>query len=149
MAVRHVLVPGTPKQIWDVLSDPEAYASWVPGTHDTKAAQGDWPDQGAALRYLVRIGPWDLRGRTVVRISEPPSRLELEAFAGPLGSARIAIRIIEWGEEHSVVVVDEHPLRGVGAKLHTAPADALLHLRHRQMLARLAATVDERTEAQP
>jgi hypothetical protein len=36
------------------------------------------------------------------------------------------------------VIADEHPLQGVGGKLHNVGVEALIQLRHRTMLARLA-----------
>jgi hypothetical protein len=76
-----------------------------------------------------------------VRRCKAPKRLELEAFAGRLGTARIAIELIAWGSG-TLVIVDEHPLQGPGSSLHTAPSEALLHLRHRSMLSRLARAVE-------
>ncbi|MGK4585254.1 SRPBCC family protein [Kitasatospora sp. HPMI-4] len=142
MAVRHVLIKRPPDQVWRVLGDPTRYATWVPGTRRTRPSGGDWPDVDASLHYTLAAGPFRLSGRTVVRICEPLRRLELEAYAGPLGSARIAVELVPWGTD-TVVIVDEHPLRGVGGGLHIAPTDLLLHLRHRRMLARLSRAVEE------
>ncbi|MYS05936.1 SRPBCC family protein, partial [Streptomyces sp. SID6041] len=61
--------------------------------------------------------------------------------SGPLGTARVAIEVRPWGEE-SLVKVDEHPLRGFGGTVHNAAVDALIQLRHRSMLARLADVVE-------
>jgi carbon monoxide dehydrogenase subunit G len=145
MAIRHILVERDSEAVWSVLGDPESFRAWVPGTVRTTAGAGQWPHVGASLTFEVGFGRLSMRGRTVVRISEPPHRLEMEAFLAPLGSARIAVRSIPWGE-HTLVVIDEHPLRGPAAALHTAPMEVLLQLRHRRMLARLAAAV-ERTAA--
>jgi hypothetical protein len=43
--------------------------------------------------------------------------LGLEADGGPLGTARIVLDLSEWGED-TVVVLDEHPLRGPGYQPH-------------------------------
>ncbi|WP_316528411.1 SRPBCC family protein [Kitasatospora brasiliensis] len=142
MAVRHVLIDRPPRDVWQVLADPRRYSRWVPGTSRTEPADGSWPETGAGLRYTVRAGPWELAGHTVVRRCEEPQRLELEAFAGRLGTARIAIELLAWGGG-TLVIVDEHPLRGPGSTLHAAPSEALLHLRHRSMLSRLADTVED------
>lgn len=142
MAVRHILVERPVKAVWSVLGDPTSYAAWVPGTSKSGARSGHWPDVGSTLRYTARLGPIGWRGHTSVRICQAPQRLELEAFAGALGSARIAIEVVPWGE-HAFVVVDEHPLRGAGGRLHSAPLDLLLHLRHRRLLTRLARLVED------
>ncbi|MEU3948797.1 SRPBCC family protein [Streptomyces sp. NPDC029526] len=142
MAVRHRLIKTDPRTVWEVLSDGSRYAEWVVGTATTEPERGRWPELGSAIRYQVRLGPLSLTNRTVVRRCEPGNDLELEAKAGPLGSARIAIALKPWGD-HTLVVVDEHPLRGMGGAVHNTAVEALIQLRHRSMLARLADICEE------
>ncbi|WP_432139475.1 MULTISPECIES: SRPBCC family protein [unclassified Streptomyces] len=137
MAVRHRLVHVGPSTVWDVLADGRRYAEWVVGTSQSRPVRGRWPDTGAAIRYEIRLGPVRLSNETVVRHCEEDVRLELEADAGPLGTARIAIELRPWGE-HCLVIVDEHPLRGAGGLLHNVGFEALILVRHTAMLARLA-----------
>ncbi|MFJ4776290.1 SRPBCC family protein [Streptomyces sp. NPDC088762] len=141
MAVLHRLVHRPPSGVWDVLSDGDRYADWVVGTYDSWEETPQWPREGATLGYTVKLGPLSYEGTTVVRVCEPQHRLELEAVAGKLGSARIAIELIPWGDE-TLVTIDEHPLRGRNGSVHTAAVDAILHLRHRGMLRRLARVVE-------
>ncbi|MEO3749358.1 SRPBCC family protein [Streptomyces sp. B6B3] len=141
MAVRPVLIRRPPAAVWAVLADGDRYADWVVGTHDSRPLEGDWPSVGATLRYVVRVGPWRLGGETVVRVNEPGRRLELEAHSGRLGTARIAIEIRPWGDD-ALVIVDEHPLRGPGGRMHNRSSEALLQLRHRRMLRQLARVVE-------
>ncbi|MDJ0462374.1 SRPBCC family protein [Streptomyces sp. H27-C3] len=141
MAVRHQLIRRTPEAVWEVLADGSRYADWVVGTSRTRPRGSDWPKVGASIEYMVRFGPWKAKGETTVRLSEWPRVLELEADSGPLGTARIAIEIRPWGE-HALVIVDEHPLGGPGGALHNSAVDAVLQLRHRSMLARLAKVVE-------
>ncbi|MBH5333506.1 SRPBCC family protein [Streptomyces pactum] len=143
MAVRHVLVPRTPEQVWSVLCDGNAYREWVVGTAESEELD-DWPAVGSAIRYTVRIGPLRLHNETVVRISEPPRQLQLEARSGPLGSARIAIEVLPWGDD-ALIILDEHPLSGPGGRLHNVALDAVLQIRHRVMLQRLAKLVQRST----
>jgi hypothetical protein len=143
MAVRHRLVGGTPEEVWAVLADGSRYGEWVVGPSTSRHGDGDWPQVGSSIEYTVSVGPMNLTGETVVRICRPPRQLELEALSGWLGSARIAIELRPWGED-TLVIVDEHPLRGPGGSLHNAALDALLQLRHRSMLGRLARTVEQR-----
>ncbi|MFE2491919.1 SRPBCC family protein [Streptomyces mirabilis] len=137
MAVRHRLIRKPPEDVWEVLSDVERYGDWVVGTSRVERDEGQWPELGAALRYEIKIGPLTLHNRTVVRRSEPTTVLELEADSGPLGTARIAMELRPWGE-HTLIVLDEHPLRGTGGTLHNGLLDAVQHVRHRAMLGRLA-----------
>ncbi|MEW9520313.1 SRPBCC family protein [Streptomyces tubercidicus] len=137
MAVRHQLVKRAPEELWAVLADRSRYEDWVVGTARTRPEDGNWPEVGATLAYTVRVGPWEVGGQTVVRRSDPPRTLELEVDSGWLGTARIALEVRPWGAD-SLVIVDEHPLAGPGGRLHNAALDALLQLRHRSMLSRLA-----------
>ncbi|MBV2354066.1 SRPBCC family protein [Streptomyces sp. J2-1] len=137
MAVRHRMIKAVPARVWEVLSDPRRYADWVVGTAKSRPRAGQWPQKGASLAYEIRLGPLRVANETVVRRFREGSVLELEAHAGALGTARISIEVREWGE-HSLVIVDEHPLRGAGGALHNVGFEALIQLRHRAMLARLA-----------
>lgn len=142
MAVRHRLVGAAPENVWAVLADGERYGDWVVGPSSSRHGEGDWPTVGSRIEYTVPLGPVKLTGETIVRICRPPLQLELEAFSGWLGSARIAIELRPWGEG-TLVIVDEHPLRGPGGLFHNAAFDALLQVRHRSMLSRLADAVEE------
>ncbi|MFJ4923128.1 SRPBCC family protein [Streptomyces sp. NPDC088725] len=142
MAVRHQLIKRPPAVVWAVLEDGNRYADWVVGTSRTRPRDGQWPRLGSKIEYAVTLGPWTVGGYTVVRRCEPPRSLELEAYSGPLGTARIAIDVRPWGD-NTLVIVDEHPLRGPGGLLHNAAVDALLQVRHRSMLARLARVAED------
>ncbi|WP_069770330.1 SRPBCC family protein [Streptomyces sp. LUP30] len=147
MAVRHRLIKVSPQTVWAVLSDGSRYADWVVGTSSSEPVWGQWPQVGAAIGYEVRFGPLRLTNETVVRHCEEGSELELEAHAGVLGTARIAIELRPWGE-HCLVIVDEHPLQGAGGRFHNAGAEALIQLRHRAMLARLARVCEEQDRSE-
>lgn len=137
MAVRHRLIRKPPADVWAVLSDAERYGDWVVGASRAEVDEGQWPELGAVLRYEIKIGPATLRNRTVVRRSEPVTALELEADSGPLGTARIAMELRPWGG-HTLLIFDEHPLRGAGGALHNGLVDLAQQVRHRAMLGRLA-----------
>jgi hypothetical protein len=142
VAVRHRLIKVSPKTVWAVLADGGRYAEWVVGTASSEPVRGQWPQVGSAIGFEVRLGPLRLTNETVVRHCEEGSELELEAHAGVLGTARIAIELRPWGE-HCLVIVDEHPLRGAGGLFHNVGFEALIQLRHRAMLARLARVCEE------
>ncbi|KRD20975.1 MULTISPECIES: SRPBCC family protein [unclassified Streptomyces] len=142
MAVRHRLIKVSPQTVWTVLADGGRYAEWVVGTASSEPVRGRWPQVGSAIGYEVRFGPLRLTDETVVRHCEEGSELELEAHAGMLGSARIAIELRPWGE-HCLVIVDEHPLQGASGRLHNVGFEGLIQLRHRAMLARLARVCEE------
>ncbi len=146
MAVRNVLVSASPQDVWAVLADGWSYDRWVVGTTAIRGVDRDWPAEGTSLEYTVGLGPVHLDDLTTVRIAEPRRRLELEANAWPLGTARISIEVLPWGQD-SVVVIDEHPLRGPGWHLQNPLLEMALSLRNRRMVHNLAELVESRVPA--
>ena len=146
MAILNVLIPRTPEQVWSVLADGWSYADWVVGTRAIRDVDDDWPRPGSDIHYTVGGGPLTIRDRTTARIVEPLKRLELEARGGRMGVARISIEVLPWGE-HTVVVIDEHPLTGPGARWHNVVVDGILRFRNKQMLRNLDRVVQERYSA--
>ena len=144
MAVLNMLVQRPPDQVWDVLSDGSSYAEWVMGTRDVHEVDPGWPGLGATIRFSFGAGPWTMDDITTVRLVEPRQRLELEAHAGRLGTARISIVLLPWGEDQTVVILDEHPLRGPGARWHSMAVEGLLRFRNERMLRSLAKLVERR-----
>jgi hypothetical protein len=147
VAVRHRLIKVSPQTVWGVLADGGRYAEWVVGTSASEPVRGQWPLVGSAIGYEVRLGPLRLTNETVVRQCEEGSKLGLEARAGALGTARIALELLPWGE-HCLVIVDEHPLQGASGRLHNVGVEALIQLRHRAMLARLARVCEAQARAE-
>ncbi|HET6793899.1 MAG TPA: SRPBCC family protein [Acidimicrobiales bacterium] len=143
VALRNVVVPGRPEQVWAVLADGWAYSDWVIGTRQILDVDDDWPGEGSSLRFEAGVGPVTVRDRTFVRISEPPGRLELEARALPVGTLRISIEVMPWGDE-ALVVIDEHPLRGPSLLMENPLVEGILTLRNRRMVRKLAQLVERR-----
>lgn len=137
MAQRQQLVRCPPHQVWKILADGHSYAEWVVGTQEILDVDAAWPGVGAALRFRVGLGPAHFTDTCVVRICEPGQRLELEAKAQLFGTARIAFTLIPWAG-NTVVILDEHPLLGPGARVQGPPSELILHLRNRRMLGNLA-----------
>ncbi|MFD4481944.1 SRPBCC family protein [Streptomyces sp. NPDC058471] len=131
------LILASPAEVWSLLSDGHRYGEWVTGTQEVLAADLHWPAVGARLKVRVGVGPLLLDDICVVRISEPESRLQLEAKAGPFGAARIAMNLIPWGE-HTLLTLDWHPLRGPGTRMHGLPVDYVVAVRNGMMLTKLA-----------
>ncbi|MFI1770047.1 SRPBCC family protein [Streptomyces sp. NPDC020800] len=148
MAVRHQLIRRPPHAVWAVLADPTRYGEWVVGPSRSVPLDQTWPAVGSRLRYTVRLGPWSADGVTTVRHRESASELELEASFKSLGTARIFLQLRPWGEDETLVICDEHPLRGLGGTLHNVASEAMLQLRHRGMLARLARLVEQDSAGQ-
>lgn len=137
MARNRRLILSSPAEVWALLSDGFRYGEWVTGTQQVLAADPHWPQVGAVLQVRVGVGPLTLDDTSTVRICEPEHRLELEAKADPFGAARIAMNLIPWGE-HTLFVLDWHPLRGPGTRMHGLPVDYLVKVRNGMMLTKLA-----------
>jgi len=137
MARNRRLILSSPSEVWSLLSDGRRYGEWVTGTQQVLAADPDWPEVGARLQVRVGVGPLALDDTCVVRICEPQHRLELEAKADPLGAARIAMKLIRWGD-NTLLTLDWHPLRGPGIRMHGLPVDYVVAVRNGMMLTKLA-----------
>ncbi|CAL9338896.1 hypothetical protein SUDANB105_00227 [Streptomyces sp. enrichment culture] len=137
MARNRRLILSSPSEVWSLLSDGRRYGEWVTGTRQVLDADPDWPDVGARLRVRVGFGALTLDDTCVVRICEPERRLELEAKADPFGAARIAMRLVPWGE-NTLFELDWHPLRGPGTRMHGLPVDYVVAIRNGMMLTKLA-----------
>ncbi len=144
MAIFHVLIDRPPRAVWEVLGDARAYAEWVAGTREIREVDEDWPAVGARIGFVVGVGALTWQDQTIVRLVEPERQLELEAHAGRLGTARISITIMPWGRTQSLVILDEHPLSGLGERLHNIALDVALRFRNRRMVRTLGKVVENR-----
>ena len=144
MANRNVLIPAAPDAVWSVLADGYSYADWVVGTRQVRQVDPDWPRPGTSLHFTAGLGPVTVDDKTTSRLCEQGSRLELEAYAMPYGSVRISIEVLPWGGEETVVIIDEHPLRGPSALLENPLVELVLTIRNRRMLRKLAGVVAHR-----
>ncbi|MEU8882981.1 SRPBCC family protein [Streptomyces hydrogenans] len=131
------LIMSPPSRVWGLLADGLRYGEWVSGTQQVITADPGWPEVGSRLRVRVGVGPLSLEDTCVVRICEPGRRLELEAKADPFGAARIAMNLIPWGA-HTLFLLEWHPLRGPGTRMHGLPVDYLVSIRNGMMLTKLA-----------
>jgi hypothetical protein len=139
----NVLIERSPDAVWAVLEDGHSYAEWVVGTREIHEVDENWPAVGSAIEFTAGVGPIRLNDRTVVRRVEPKTGLELEAHASWLGSARISFDLRPWGE-NTLVIIDEHPLTGPGARWHNTLVDLVLRMRNRKMMRALADAVEKR-----
>ncbi|MFB6836174.1 SRPBCC family protein [Streptomyces sp. NPDC056361] len=131
------LILSPPSLVWSLLSDGHRYGEWVSGTQQIITVDPQWPEVGARLGVRVGAGPLTLDDTCVVRICEPERRLELEAKAEPFGAARIAMNLIPWGE-HTLFLLEWHPLRGPGTRMHGLPVDYIVSIRNGMMLTKFA-----------
>src|SRR3954453_22106703 len=121
--------------VWRVLADGHTYASWVVGTSALRDVDEHWPGTGSRLHYRVGRGPLRHDGHTEVLSVDEGKRLELEAHAWPLGTARIELTLEDAPDgrcpnDGCRVDMVEHPAQGSAAALHNPIGDGLLKLRN-------------------
>jgi len=143
MALHNIIVRAHPKDVWEVLADPYSYQRWVMGTKRIVQADPDWPEPGSAFEYEAGFGPLKFRGRTMARGRDETSHLEIEADAKVL-AARVAISVRPWGDD-SLVILEEHWIRGSYLLLENPLVDLALNIRNRVMVKHLAREVQRRS----
>jgi hypothetical protein len=143
MAIRNALIEATPEEVWSVLSDGYSYADWVVGTAAIRAVDEGWPEPGTSIHYSAGQGPLRVEDKTTSRLCRQPSCLELEAHMLTVGTLRVAIRVLPWGE-NVVVAIDEHPLRGPSLVVDNPLIDFSFTLRNRRLLRNLERVVKGR-----
>ena len=139
---RRLLRDTTPRDVFDVLRDGETYGHWVVGASVREVDPG-WPAPGTRLHYQVGWRLLHLYDETVSRAYEPDRRLELEAVARPVGTARILLTA-EPTARGTMVSLTEHPERGPARVLYTRAADLLVRVRNVETLRRLEREVARR-----
>lgn len=139
MAVTRRLMTGLSEQaVFDVLRDGRSYGDWVVGTRTIRDVDPAWPAEGTRVHYTVGWGPFRHDDETTSQGYDPDRRLELEAHAWPMGSARIVLQA-EPREGGVMVSIEEHPLRGVARRMHNPGLDLLIKARNVETLRRLEA----------
>lgn len=126
----------TPAEVFAVLCDAQSYGSWVVGNRTIREADDGWPQVGTVIHYRTGRGPIRMDDRTTSVSYEPDVRLELEAGAWPLGTARVVLTA-EPRDDGVLLCIDERPVRGLVARLHNPVLDLLVKLRNVETLRRL------------
>jgi uncharacterized protein YndB with AHSA1/START domain len=132
---RHCDAPAS--VVWEVLSDPWLFASWVVGAWRLRDVTGPWPAEQSLIHHSVGIWPLLLNDTTSVLSSVPGSLLVLQARGRPLGEARVEMRL-EDEPGGCAIVMTERAVAGVGRLLPRPVHDAAIGVRNREALRRLA-----------
>jgi hypothetical protein len=123
------------REPFDVLRDGRSYGDWVVGTRTIRDVDAGWPREGTCLHYTVGYGP--LRHDDITRSLSyaPDERLELEASAWPMGTAKIVL-CAEEKDGGVQLSIEEWPDKGVAARLHNPLLDLLVKVRNGETLRR-------------
>jgi uncharacterized protein YndB with AHSA1/START domain len=136
MARNEIVVEASREQVFAVLADGSRYHEWVVGAAEIRAADAGWPTPGSRIHHSTGVGPLTIDDSTEVVACEPPSRLELLARLGPLGSFCVELTLTEAGERLTHVSMAERPVEGL-SRFAGPVGDAAGRVRNRLSLARL------------
>lgn len=136
MARTEIFISAPPKRVFELLSDPSTYAEWVVGSREIHAADPQWPEPGTSFEHSVGRGPLVVHDRTSVTNLDSPVLLELQAGAGPLGSARVTFQLEPEGNGTRVTLTEDPSSRLLSVLIGPL-GHGLLRLRNRETLRRL------------
>ena len=129
------------EQVWDVIADGWTYAQWVVGNSRTRAVDSTWPQPGAAIRHSIGVWPFVINDQTEVISCDPLHELVLLAHLGPLGAARITLRL-HGAPQGCRIEMIEVPVEGAVSIIPDRLALVAIHPRNRECLLRLAALAE-------
>lgn len=132
--------PATTDEVWAVLADGFAYASWVVGASRVRAVDAAWPAVGSRIHHSV--GSWPLLIDDVTEVTgvEPGRRLELQAKGWPAGEARVEVELtpaVEGGVGGCRITMREDATHGPGRLVPWPVRQAAIVPRNRESLRRL------------
>ncbi|NUS72879.1 MAG: SRPBCC family protein [Corynebacteriales bacterium] len=130
-------IPASAADVFAVLADGWAYASWVVGTTHVRSVDSNWPAVGSRIHH--KVGPWPLsiNDYTQVQDVEPEKFLALRARGWPLGEARVNIRLNVVDDQVTEVSVEEVISAGVGRHIPDPLIAPLFQVRNSEALRRL------------
>ena len=138
---RDIAAPRT--RVWAVLADGWTYSQWVVGNSRMRAVDTDWPAAGSRILHSIGVWPAVIDDETVVLSCTPQEELVLLARLGPLGAARITLRLSDTADGCCVEmaeVAQEGPMRIVPNRVQLAG----IWPRNRECTWRLANLAEQR-----
>lgn len=146
MAENRIRIAGSPRDVFVVLADADAYAEWVVGAKKIRASDPGWPSVGSRFHHSVGVGPAAIDDSTEVIRCEPDHLLELETRFRPAGVALVTL-ILEPDGAATRVTMREEAVRGPARAVWGAALNALTHARNAWSLRRLRRMVLGRSRA--
>jgi uncharacterized protein YndB with AHSA1/START domain len=143
MAHNEIDVAAPPEAVFDVLSDPRAYARWVVGSQRIRRADDHFPAPGSAFDHAVGLGPLRLKDHSAVEECERPRLLRLLVKARPFTQAHVTLRLRPTAAG-THVEMEERPADARSRLLMNPLTDPLVRLRNHESLRRLKALAERR-----
>lgn len=132
--------------VFAVACDYNAYGRWGFGSGDVANADSSWPAPGSRFEYKQSFGVFFIHDTAEILEIDRPRRLVLEVRARPVTVARLEISMRgEYGRTH--VVMAEHAVGGLLARLKNPALESLLYLRNGEALKRLKELAERRASS--
>ncbi len=131
--------------VWAVLCDGWAYASWVVGASRIRGVDTGWPATGTRIHHSVGVWPLLINDTTLAVRSEPGRELVLQARAWPVGEATVQLRLEPTEDGGCVLSMIEDASRGPGRFIPHPARQAMIAPRNRESLRRLAYMAEGRS----
>jgi hypothetical protein len=131
------MVRATPADVFALLADGWLYPSWVVGASRVRAVDPTWPLAGSRIHHSVGVWPVLIDDDTEVEELVDQRLLVLKARAWPGGEARVRIST-DVVDMKCRVTIEEDAVAGPGTLIPAPARHALLDVRNRETLQRLA-----------
>ncbi|CAN5215980.1 hypothetical protein BH20ACT3_BH20ACT3_07750 [soil metagenome] len=133
-------------EVFDAISDPETYPTWLVGCRTIRSIDDHWPASGAQFHHRVGlVGPLAVNDSCEALEVEPPTHLALEVRVRPAGRGRVDFWLSSDpapdGNVRTKIDMDEAP---IGLIAPAAPVlSPLIQTRNRTSLNSLVAYLNE------
>jgi uncharacterized protein YndB with AHSA1/START domain len=136
MATARTFIHAAPEDIFNVLSNADAYEHWVVGCQEVRDHDAAFPEPGSSFEHRLGIGPLRIQDITTVVDCVPPRRLVLRTKAWPLGETVVEMRLTP-ARGGTTVEMRQQPAAGPIAGLDNPLQQFFTSLRDRECLRRL------------
>jgi uncharacterized protein YndB with AHSA1/START domain len=136
VATARTFIQTPAEDIFNVLSNADAYEDWVVGCQEVRQSDASWPEVGSSFEHRLGLGLLRIQDITTVVASVAPRRLVLRTRAWPLGETLVELRLVpkRGGTE---VEMRQQPAAGPIAALDNPLNQFVTSLRDRECLRRL------------
>lgn len=148
MSRNAVVIDAPPEQVFAVLTDADAYSTWVVGAKRVRAVDSSWPSPGSRFHHTVGAGPAKLDDSSKVLEIEQNRHLTLEVRFRPLGVGIVDFELDAVRAGHATLLtMHERPERGPVRSLWGGVLDRATVARNALALWRLRTIVERQARA--
>ena len=145
MARNDVLIKARPADVFEVLTDAEAYGFWVVGAKEIRSKDKRWPRRGSRFHHTVGVGSATVKDTSEVLDIRQDRRLVLEARVRPFGTATVELDLKPANRGKATrVIMHEEARRGPLRRVWNPVFDTAVHVRNVVALRRLKRLAESR-----